>query len=72
MTHECPGGCGRQVADHMLACGYHWKQVTPRTQAEVYRTWRKRTSPGSTREDVAAHQRAMAAAIREMRPQAAS
>lgn len=62
--HDCPGpGCQRQVPYTMLACGRHWRQVTPGTQREVYATWRRGEGAG-TRE----HLEAMNAAIAEMKP----
>lgn len=65
-THLCPGGCGKQVDDSMLACGYHWKLVPCDLQNEVYRTYRARQRSSDKGEAIRAHQTAMDAAITAM------
>lgn len=62
MAHRCPGpDCTRQVPDHMLACGRHWRQVSGPTQRLVYATWGGGAGAGTIE-----HTEAMAKAIEEM------
>jgi hypothetical protein len=63
-THRCPGpACNRQVASDMLACGRHWRQVSPDTQTAVYAAWRRGAGRGTPE-----HTEAMDRAISEMKP----
>lgn len=70
-THVCPGGCGRQIQQGMLACAYHWRLVPGETQREVYRTYRARLRAPRDREAIAAHQAAMRRAVAAMAAQGA-
>jgi hypothetical protein len=47
----------------MLACGRHWRQVTPATQRRVYAAWQRGAGAGSDE-----HMQAIDQAIAEMRP----
>jgi hypothetical protein len=49
-THLCPGGCGRQIPNARLACGYHWSLVPTELQRRLwaaYRRWQQDPTPGS-------------------------
>ncbi|HEX5811567.1 MAG TPA: hypothetical protein VFY38_05685 [Pseudonocardia sp.] len=36
--HECPGGCGTEIPDEMLACRPHWYQLPQDVRDAVWRT----------------------------------
>jgi hypothetical protein len=39
-THRCPAKrCPRQVPDHLLMCGEHWRMVPGPVQRSVNRAW---------------------------------
>jgi len=63
LTHLCPGGCGRRIANERLACPYHWRQVPLAVQQRVYRTYRDRRQRPHL-DTVTAHQAAIRDAIR--------
>ena len=45
-THRCPAKrCTRQVPDHLLMCGQHWRMVPGPVQRSVNRAY----SPGGVR-----------------------
>jgi hypothetical protein len=54
--HDCPGECGRTVGYRMFACPDCWRRLPGELQADVLRTFRRRST------DPAAHRRAMLAA----------
>jgi hypothetical protein len=40
-THRCPAKrCPRQVPDHLLMCGQHWRMVPGPVQRSVNMAWR--------------------------------
>jgi hypothetical protein len=63
LTHLCPGGCGRLIANESLACPYHWRLVPLALQVRVYRTYRDRRARPHL-DTVSAHQAAIRGAIR--------
>ena len=69
-THRCPGpGCEARVPAEMLACRRHWFQVSQPLRDEVWAAYRALLRAAD--DPVAAeerHDRAMAAAIEEMKP----
>jgi hypothetical protein len=54
-THDCPGGCGTQVLQSMLACRKDWFRL-PEGLRRAVNFWypRRRTHPGQHRDAVAA------------------
>jgi hypothetical protein len=54
-THTCPGGCGRQVPNHLFACAYDWHRLPPSYQTAISRAYQR---------DDAAHLQAMVTARR--------
>jgi hypothetical protein len=60
-THDCPGGCGAQVARHMLACKRDWYRLPKELREAVWDGWQRRRSgrPNGVRD----HARAVRAAI---------
>lgn len=61
--HHCPApDCTRTIPDRLLACAYHWGQVTQATQDAVYAAYRIH-GVGS-----AQHTAAITRAIQEMHP----
>lgn len=55
-THECPGGCGQQVANAMFACKADWFRLPHALRSAVWAAW----NDG----DGAAHAHAMSNATR--------
>ncbi|MPZ66775.1 MAG: hypothetical protein GEU83_15125 [Pseudonocardiaceae bacterium] len=53
-THECPGGCGRQVARHHFACRACWYRLPSDLRRPISATYRR---------DAGAHPAAMAEAV---------
>lgn len=48
-THRCPAKrCDRQVPDHLLFCGQHWRMVPGPLQRAVNRAWAGGTGRYST------------------------
>jgi hypothetical protein len=48
-THPCPARrCPREVPDHLLFCGIHWRLVPRPLQRAVHAAWRGGAGRGST------------------------
>lgn len=62
-THACPGGCGTQVAHHMLACKPCWSRLPKPYRDAVNDSYRR---------DSRSHRSAMAAALAWYRDNPAS
>ena len=37
-THQCPGRCGRSVANHLYACGRCWRKLPAQLQQAIRTT----------------------------------
>ena len=37
-THQCPGRCGRSVANHLCACGRCWRKLPAQLQQAIRTT----------------------------------
>lgn len=48
-THECPGGCGSQVGNGMLACKADWFRLPHALRAAVWRGWNDANRQGHAR-----------------------
>ncbi len=67
-THLCPARrCPRQVPDHLLMCGIHWRLVPPPIQRAVNAAYRGPESIGSPGL-VAAQRAAIEAVNRRLEP----
>lgn len=54
-THECPGGCGLQVARHMLSCKPCWYRLPAPLRDDVNFAYRHRSAnPGEHRKALTA------------------
>jgi hypothetical protein len=60
MTHQCPGGCGRQVAGHLDACRADWFRLPAVLRAPILAFYRV---------DARKHREAMSAAAAWYRAQ---
>lgn len=38
-THECPGGCGRQVLNVMFACKADWFRLPHALRSAIWAAW---------------------------------
>lgn len=38
-THDCPGGCGRQVSPERLACRPDWYRLPKDIRDRIWREW---------------------------------
>ena len=48
MNHPCPiRRCPREVPEHLLMCGIHWRLVSPPLQRAVYAAYRHGAGMGS-------------------------
>jgi len=41
-THDCPGGCGTQVAYHLFACRSCWRRLPAVLRTPITESWRKK------------------------------
>lgn len=39
LTHDCPGGCGRQVTHDRLACRRCWYRLPSGLRGRIWRAW---------------------------------
>lgn len=52
-THDCPGGCGRQVQYHMYACKPCWYRLPAGLRAAIWEGYRSGSGHMEAMQDAA-------------------